>query len=163
MNETQNFRQNKVLLILISAILVAAFSALVYQMMHIERSASDDFMGMILSMVMLVLVVLFLFNLKTSVTLKSNRLTFKSNPFSRSEKELPLSEIKSWSIESHQWYEGLGYRRSLGKLKVYVMVPGKVLAIESTSGHKYRFGINRPKMVQRYVDEHWAKNNTSHG
>ena len=162
-NETQNFRQNKFLLILISAILVAAFTSLIFQMTHLKESASDDFMGMTLSLVLLALVVLFLFNLKTSVTLKSNKLSFKSNPFSRSEREIPLANIKSWSIESHKWHQGLGYRRSLGKLKVYVMVPGSVLAIEDTAGYKYRFGINRPKMVKRYIDDHWSKEEVNHG
>ena len=91
----------------------------------------------------------------TVLELSAKGLRYKNLPLSRELKPLPLKEIKAVSIGTHKWYQGYGYRRSFAGTRLFAMKPGKVLKVETVSGKSLLFGINRPKMVLKFIDEEW--------
>ncbi len=96
----------------------------------------------------------FIFRMTTVVELSTHGIAYKSLPFSKQLKAIPLSEIRSVAIANHKWWHGYGYRRSF-HTQVYAMKPGKVLKVSTSKGNTLQFGINRPKMLVRYIESEW--------
>lgn len=128
-----------------------------------EMSGSDEFVGFAIVVLVLGLTLFLLLKMKTEVRIMPDQVSYKFNPFINKSREIKLSEMSSWSIQNHKWIHGLGYKVTLGGGRVYVMSPGKVLTITTKDGKSFRFGINKPEAVQRFIAEHWDQKESTYG
>ncbi len=115
------------------------------------------------TVLIVVLTILAILQMKTYVRLETKKLVFKSSPLLKRRKTIKLPEIQSWEITNHRWIDGLGYRVNFKGTWSYVMSPGKVLAITTNDGRKYRFGINQPEKVKRFITSNWEGNKNMYG
>lgn len=124
---------------------------------------NESLVGMAVVPIILGVTLFVLLRMKTEVILHTDKVTFRSNAFMSKYKDIKLNELSSWWVTDHKWINGLGYRRSLNGDRVYVMSPGKALVITTKAGRKYRFGINRPEVVKRFIAENWEEKNKVYG
>ncbi len=161
--EVQTIRDNRPIFILMMLTLGLPLMSAVIPFFTNEELNSKDLMGMALVPIVLAITLLLLLKMKTELIIKSDKITYRFNPFIIKQKEVLLKEISSWAIENHKWINGLGYRLTMNGGSIYVMSPGKVLAITTKDGRKYRFGINRPALVKRFIVENWEQKDTVYG
>lgn len=160
--ETQSIRNNKALLIVFIVAMGLPLIGMFLPLILNEARANEDWTGIAIVVVMSVTLFVIL-KLKTEVVLRETKVSYRSNPFTRGYSELQLKDIKSWEIKNHNWIHGLGYRTNLKGGRMYVMIPGKVLVITMKDGRYYHFGINRPDVVQRFIERNWEENSNRYG
>mgnify|MGYP006290202977 FL=1 len=121
-----------------------------------ENANNEDFYAMIFTIIVMALTFLYIFKMNSVVEISADGLGFKEFPFSRNLRFIPIEEVASLIIADHKWWHGYGYRNSFsGGGRIYAMTPGKVLKLVTKSGKKYQFGINRRKLVKRFIEEEW--------
>ncbi len=158
--EVQTIRDNRPIFILMMLALGLPLMSAVIPFFTNEELNSKDLMGMALVPIVLAITLLLLLKMKIELIIKSDKITYRFNPFIIKQKEVLLKEISSWAIENHKWINGLGYRLTMNGGSIYVMSPGKVLAITTKDGRNYRFGINRSEVVKQFITENWEKKKT---
>ncbi len=127
-----------------------------------DDMGSDEWIAFAIVPFILAISLFVVLRMKTELNLYQDEIIFRFNPFIARKKTLKLSEIKNHYIADHKWRHGLGYKMTMDGGRVYVLSPGKVLVIE-TDKRKYRFGINRPEKVKRFIAENWEEKNKVYG
>ncbi len=107
--------------------------------------------------------VMFIARIKTYLRLETDKFIFRTSPVLPRRKTIRWDEVQSWHIARHTWRNGLGYKTHFNGNRFYVLLPGKVLCITTKDGRNYRFGINRPALVKRFIVENWEQKDTVYG
>lgn len=152
--ETQKLSENRPVMILMAGIYLPVIGLLIWKMAE-DRPASEDFFGLVFTILIMALTFFFLFRIKTTVVLSPEEIRYQSSPFPGGLDALPVSEIASVSIEKHKWTHGYGYRYGFSGTRIMAMKPGKVLVVITRKGKQFRFGINREAVVSRFIEQEW--------
>ncbi len=163
LKEIQTFASNRALFILISVLFTCVLIGITIPFVMDKPADQEAIVGLSIAVLVIFGSFFLLLKMKFELTLKPDRLSFRFRPFNASTKEYKIDELASWSVENHKWYHGFGYKTRLNGGQVYVMSPGKVLAITTKDGRKYRFGINQPEKVKRFITSNWEVNKNMYG
>ncbi len=163
LTEIQRFRDNTYIFGGIMVILCLPLILMVSPLALDKVMETGEWVGLGFSLLSLLLCALLLTTMNTYLRMEPDRIIYRSNPFVLNRKTIQFDEIAEWSIANHRWVHGLGYRITMGGGWVYVMKPGKALAITTKDGRNYRFGINRPALVERFMEEHREQKERSYG
>ncbi len=153
--ERQQLTENKPVIILMVAMLSPILIMIGVTMAEAENFDNENSLAIGATALILLLTFFFIFRMSTVVELSPKGLRYKNMPISRSLKLLPLKEIRSVTIETHKWWRGYGYRKSFSGTRTFAMKPGKILKVETRSGKYLLFGINRPSVVLRVINNEW--------
>ncbi len=161
--EIQSFRDNSSIFILISVLFAGVLIGVSIPFETQQQTDQEAVIGLSIAVLVTLGSYILILKMKFELTVLADGLSFTFQPFLLKSKQFKLTEIANWSIENHKWYHGLGYKRRFNRQQVFVMSPGKVLAITTKDGNNYRFGINRPELVKRFIEENWENKNTLYG
>ncbi|MDZ7849231.1 MAG: hypothetical protein U5L96_22315 [Owenweeksia sp.] len=163
LTETQRIRDYKPVyfLLLLATTLPAVIVAT--ELARAENTGLGEWPGIIAALSVLAISLLVILPLKTEVKLTHDALYYKANPWARKLRKMHLHELREYYLANHMWHHGLGYKTTLHTGFVYVLKPGKVLVVKTMAGRTYRFGINRPGLVQKFINDHWTEKKESYG
>lgn len=157
--EIQSFRDNRLVYILTMTLLLLPFLLLIVGFVKTERINEEEWVGSLIGMVSLLGAVVLLTCMKSYLKLEEKQLVYRTNPLWKNRKTINRSKVEQWYIANHRWQHGLGYKMLMSGGWAYVMKPGKVLVVKTRDGRNYRFGINRPKLVERFLETNWEEGN----
>lgn len=120
-----------------------------------ETADNEDFFGMVFTVIMMLITAVFIIRMSTVTVLSPREISFREYPFTGSLTSLNTDDIESLSFQKHKWWYGYGYRYSFSGTKVLAMKPGVLLKVVTKKGKTYLLGINREKLVQRFIEEEW--------
>ena len=161
--EKQYLRENRPVFILL---FLAVGTPVVALLAGINRGpALDNNQILSLSLTLLVLVITLglLFRAQTFLQIEPDKLSFRSPLVFGRMRFIDKNDVQHWEIVKHKWHHGFGLKVRPDSRQVYVLKPGNALIIETTSGKNYRFGINRPAAVKRFIETHWKRNEERYG
>lgn len=163
LTEIQRFRDNPFIFWGLMAALAIPLILVAVEIGQLRNIGNDEWGGLAFTGGALLLSGLLLATMKTHLRLETDKILYRSNPFMAKRKSLRLDELAEFYVSSHKWVHGLGYKITMNGGRVYVLKPGKVLVIKTKDGRSYRFGINRPGLVKRFMKENWERNEKSYG
>ncbi|WP_417602180.1 hypothetical protein [Owenweeksia hongkongensis] len=161
--EIQRFKDSKLALVLIVVLGLTPLLLFAIGWSQMKEFATDDLWTMAATVLAISLPIFISLRIKTMVQLDSNKIVYQSKAFFNRKSTIPIGNIKEWSITDHRWTDGLGYQHSLQRKSTDVMRPGKALVIKTRDGRTYKFGINRPGMVKRFIHNNWEQNEKMYG
>ena len=153
--EIQKLTQNRPVIILMLTMLVPMFIFMGISIFETGDLTDETSLSLGITALIMGLTFFFVFRMTTMVEISAQGVAYKSMPFSKKLKAIPLHEISHVSIGNHKWWHGYGYRRSF-HTQVYAMKPGKVLKVTTNKGKTLQFGLNRPKLVERFIASEWT-------
>ncbi len=161
--EIQRFKDSKLALIAIVSLCFIPLGLFAIGWSQMKEYGTQEVWAIAGTTLTTCITTLILLKIKTMVQLDSNKLTYQSRPFFAKHKTISIHDIEEWKIQGHRWIDGLGYHHSMMRKRSYVMTPGKALVIKTRDGRTYKFGINRPGMVARFIKAHWEQNEEMYG
>lgn len=161
--EIQRFKDSRFAFILIVVLGLMPLALFTVGWSQMQEFSGEDIWTIAGTILISSLTILVMLRIKTKVQLNPDQLIFQTKPFFNRKKAIACTDIIEWKILEHRWKDGLGYQKSLSGKNTYVMSPGKALMIKTKDGRTYKFGINKPAIVKRFIQENWEQNETMYG
>ena len=152
--ERQVLWQNRPVVILMVAVYLPVLILIIINL-NKEAADSEDFFAMVFTIIMMLITALFVFRMSTLTILSSKEISFRQYPFLNSLTSIAVDQITSVSLEKHKWWYGYGYRYSFNGKKILAMKPGILLKVVTKKGKTYLLGINRERMIRRFIEKEW--------
>jgi hypothetical protein len=153
--EKQQLSENRPVVILMVAIMFPILILMTLALMESGSLKSEAALALGINLLMSGVIFFFVFRMKTMVSLSPKGVHYKGVPFQKGLRLIPESDIASLGIVQHKWWYGFGYRFSFSGERILAMKPGSLLKVVTKSGKKYLFGVNRVKLIERFIQEHW--------
>lgn len=160
--EIQRLRSNRFLLLFL-LVITLPIGRLEMQLIKSMGVINNEIISLGISILGIALFSGFFFQLSVSVTYAPNHISYSFKPILRKTRKIAVNDITSWEIVNHPFFQTLGIYTNFQGDWSFTMMPGKALLLKTRDGRSFKFGINDPEKVLRFIKTHWEQKEVSYG
>lgn len=160
---TQKITDNRVATVALALTLAIPLIFLGVELSQTKHPNQDEIWGLAAGLLAMGGAVFLVLRSKTVLVLKPSGINFTYTMLFKRQIKIEKNQIADWEIVHHSFFQGMGMHRNFRGRWSYVLTPGPALAITTTKGKRYRFGLNGSTKAKRFIAEHWEQNDMNYG
>ncbi|WP_417608044.1 hypothetical protein [Owenweeksia hongkongensis] len=154
--EIQKLRDNRFAFLMLLVITIP-IGRLEFELLNATTLFNNKIISLSLSALGIALFLWFVLHISISTKFTQTAITYTFRIIFVKTRKIAVSDINSWEIVNHYFYQGLGIHTNFQGVWSYAMMPGKALLVKTRDGRTYKFGLNRPEKVLHFIKTHWEE------